>query len=1135
MPNAVADQLVRESLQQDNANAVTDQLIRESLQADNANAVCDGLYREAIVSLCLPPSQPSTFNYVKTFEQDNGTVNTLALDGGGTLWEESVGTQPQVLNPLATNILPNTFADSTTQSNEEWICFSDLQKGTDIPRHGSNLDRISQVGPGAGPAVVGAVGGTNVYNIVASPSGLTQPTAKSNPANPGHFDDINWANGPTGRSPGNVLTIFYTQISNAQDPDLQVGRAVYLNLTSAPFTGLTGTYIITAIGQAFPSGSAGAARWYFSVQVNTTGNTLVGGATPTGSYQVTLATLTTTAPAAINVNNTVTLAGVTAPAWDGAWTILATLNSGQYQITATSLTSNVATYNYTAIGGSPAIAAGNQITVSGCTNGPIVNGTSIFNVTNYDVASATGTQFTLLLNGANVTSAAENANAISSGTKFQFDPGLSNLGVGVNPIYGNSGGGTVTTSGNLGSGTRQAVTIFVTRNGYQTAPSPPVLFETTGSTNNLQVGQIALGPPNVIARIVAFTGANGGNFFWIPEPVTIQGAGQPVTYSATIITDNVTTSATFQFTDAVLLAATAIDIQGNDLFNQIELGASTWDIAYASRMFYGGENNKIQNLLNTTFDGGYLPNQNGVQAPLGWAVDPTNGIGGSVVASPIFGNSYYVQNTTGSTQSVLGLITQSAFQDVYKVPIILPSFTYSVRLRASCPSGLTTGSLVIDLYSPSLARTFGSYTLPISSMTTSLTLFSGELLSTAFTTSVQSDLQLRVWASGLANNADVLLDRFEVYPDNEPVLRTELQGSYIDNLEAFDGVTGPLGVGAQNNQPALGGFINYDILYILKSNSMVSTQDSPGNEPAQWTVREVSNKVGTAGIHAYDYGEEWAVTAHRSGLWIYNGSEPVKISQEIQPTWDAINWTYGYTIWVRNDTVNRRILVGVPMATPNKYLPNAPVNANPTTPNVILMLNYKELNTSSELAQRGPLKIAYSGKLISWDISRKWSIWQIPATYADFIKRPDTSAPLFFCQANSTITQQVAGLLNDNGAAIDALYTTYGFVKSEQEPQFGPLLGDHRKLATYMVMNAQGTGNMTVRVIPNQLASTSQWTVPGGVPLVTPENNNLENPLEISGDRLYVQFETSASTASFQISELKMTLQKEPNAPVTGL
>jgi hypothetical protein len=1134
MSNATLDQLVREGLVQDASHATNDQLVRESLVQDSSHVTCDGLYREALVSLCLPPDTPSTFNYVKTFSQDDGEVATFALDASGTLWEEDVEREPDTLTPVATNILPNTFAKSTTQQDEEWIAFSDLTKGTDIPRHGSNLDRISQVGPGSGPAVVGSESGTNIWDITAS-TGLTQPSAKSNPVDAGHFDDINWADGPTGRSSGNVLTIFYTQISNAQDPDLQVGRAVYLDLTSAPFTALTGTYIITAIGEAFPSGSAGAARWYFSVQVGTTGNELVGGATPTGTYQVTLATLTTTTPAAINVNDGVTIASASPSTWDGAWTILATLNSGQYQITSTSLTSNIATYNYTPIGSSPNIAGGDQITVTGCTNGPIVNGTSLFNVTTYAVATATSSQFTLLLNGANVTTAAETANAITSGTKFQFDPGLSNLGAGVDAILGDGGGGTVTTSGSLGSGVRQAVTIFVTRNGYQTAPSPPVIFETTGSTNNLQVGGIALGPPNVIARIIAFTGANGGNFFWIPEPVTIQGAGQPVTYTATIVNDNVTTSSTFQFTDAVLLAASAIDIQGNDLFNQIELGSSAWTVAYASRMFYGLENNKIQNLLNTTFDGGYLPNQNGVQAPLGWNVDPVNGIGGSAITSPIFGNSYYVQNSTGSTAAVLGLISQSAFQDFYKVPIILPSFTYSVRVRASCPSGLTTGSLVIDLFSPSLARTFGSFTLAISDMTTAVSLFTGSLLATAFTTSVQNDLQLRVWASGLANTADFLLDRFEVYPDKQPILTTELQGSYPDNLEAFDGVTGPLGVGTQNNQPALGAFVNYDILYILKTNSMLSTQDSPGDEPDAWTLREVSNKVGTVGIHSYDYGEEWAVTAHRSGLYIFNGSEPIKISQEIQPTWDAVNWKYGYTIWVRNDTVNRKIFVGVPMATPNQWLPNASVNSNPTTPNVILMLNYKELNTSGELASRGPVKISFSGKLISWDMSRKWSIWQIPSTYADFILRPDGSSPLFFCQANSTISQQIDGLTTDNGQTIDWNYTTYGFVKSEQEPQFGPLLGDHRKLVNYLTMNLQGTGNIGVSILPNVLNPTFPWDVVGGIDLTENEQYNIERMVNVAGDRMYMQFESTESGSSFQLSEVKLTMQKDPNSPVRGV
>jgi len=1084
----------------------------------------------------------SNFNYVKSFIQDNGQVNTLALDAAGVLWEEDVTSNPGSFNLYDPLILPGSFARSVTAEDEEWMVFSNLIAGTDIPRHGSNLDRTSQVGPGAGPQVTGQSGGTNVYAIVASPNGLTQAPAASDPSDPGHLFAANWSTGPFSTAPGNVLTVFYKDavVHPTADPLLVPGGGVYVSI-SAPgsLTGLTGTYMITGVGQGVPPGGSHAC-WYFTVQTIATGSVFVPGTDGvTGTYELTLATLTTTAPAAIQAGDTATLAGVTAPAWDGAYTITATINGGQYQITATSLTGNVATYNYTPIGASPNIQANEQITVSGCTNGPVVGGTSIFNVTNATVGSATASQFTVNLNGANVSTAAENGGALVNGTIFQFDPGLSFAGTSTNPIYGNSGGGTVTVSGPLGSGVRQAVTIFVTRNGYLTAPSPPVLFETTGADSVIQASNILQGPPNVIARIVAFTGANGGNFFYIPVPVTVQSLGQPITYTATQINDNTSTTATFRFTDAVLLAATAIDIEGNNLFNQVELGSSTWDIAYADRMFYGGENNKIQNLDNPTFDGGTLP---GLTTPPGWTADPTNGGGGSIVNSPIFGFSYRISNQTGSTQGTYGLITQSAYQDAYKVPIILPNTAYSIRVRAEASAAIASGNLVIDLFSPSTGIQYGNFTLPLASLTTSMGLYAGTLMTQQFQTSVPTDLQLRVYVTNIPNGATLLVDRLEPFPTNQPVLGTELQGSYVGNLEAFDGVTGPLGVGSQNNQPALGAFINYDILYILKSGSLLSTSDSPGNEPSAWTVREVDSKVGVCGVNAYDWGEEWAVWANVAGLWAFNGGKPVKISQENQPLWNAIAWLYGDTIWVRNDIVNRRILVGVPMATPNQWLPNAPTNANPTSPNVILMMNYKELNSFNDLVERAGVKVNYSGKLIAWDMSRKWAPWQIACPYADFITRQDSTAPLFFCNgtANSEISQQVSGQLNDNGVVIDSLYTTYGFVKDSDRAQFGPLLSAHRNLYKYLDMNLSGTGPCTVRALPNVLNPTYPYSIPA-ITLTDPAQNNVERPLNQTGNRMFFQLESNTlnvtfpAGSGFQLSSLLVTCVKDPHAPVRGL
>ena len=138
---------------------------------------------------------PSNFNFIKTFVEDNGQVNTLALDDSGVLWEEDVTSNPGVLNAYDSSILPGSFARSVTAEDEEWMVFSNLVAGTDIPRHASNLDRISQVGPGAGPSVAGQSGGTNVYDILASPDGLTQQAAFSNPANPGHFQAVSWSAG----------------------------------------------------------------------------------------------------------------------------------------------------------------------------------------------------------------------------------------------------------------------------------------------------------------------------------------------------------------------------------------------------------------------------------------------------------------------------------------------------------------------------------------------------------------------------------------------------------------------------------------------------------------------------------------------------------------------------------------------------------------------------------------------------------------------------------------------------------------------------------------------------------------------------------------------------------------------------
>ena len=128
------------------------------------------------------------------------------------------------------------------------------------------------------------------------------------------------------------------------------------------------------------------------------------------------------------------------------------------------------------------------------------------------------------------------------------------------------------------------------------------------------------------------------------------------------------------------------------------------------------------------------------------------------------------------------------------------------------------------------------------------------------------------------------------------------------------------------------------------------------NEPALWQVEEVSNQSGHAfgarrGNRRRMGGDRRALRA----LSISTAASRVKLSQEIQPTWDAINWQYGQNLWVQVDTQHKRILVGVPMG-------------SATQPNQILMLDYTEGFGDPLVAM-----------LSSPERSRKWAPWMIAA------------------------------------------------------------------------------------------------------------------------------------------------------------
>jgi hypothetical protein len=1007
------------------------------------------------------------------------------------------------------------------------------------------------------------------YPIVASPNGITQfPFWNSAQGYQSQLDDILWSAGPGSTNSGNVVTVYYLNaFTNPNAVDANLARAVqqqkfpvyvYVSGTNLPVA--NGTQLVTGIGIGTPPGG-GDERYFFTFNVPSSSyNNLGGGANAQpGSYQLTVATITASLPLpGVEVGDDVTITGAGVSAWDETWPIVNALNSGSYAISQTEMTAGVATYNWALSGAtSSPPAPGQLVTVTGT-----LNGNGVFNVTDAVIATATGSSsgtFTIAGFGAqSYGTQAEVGQATTSGTTFQIDPGPLTLGNSADdPIYGNSGGGFITLVGSssvvVGTGTRKGTVFFISRNGYWSVPAPWVQFNTDENTNYILVSNIPIGPPNVIARAIAFTeaggeGQPGASWYFIDVPESFVYNGVTYLSSSTVINDNVTTTAKFTFPDSVLLNAEEIDIQGNNLFSLEEIGDAAWCAQYAGRSIYGRVRTKVQNFLNLSFDGGYNPNPGGNLLPLGWGVDPQYNPADSaltLMASPVFGDALYIQNQVGGTPAILGMITQTAYQDQNNVAILQNSTAYSVRVSCRTPSSATVGSLVIDLTSFNAAsgygQTYGSFTLALSAMTSNFITYSGTLL-TLTTLTIPEGLVLRVWASGFAHFADVEIDRIEIYPTIEPTDLTQLTLSYKDDLESFDRATGFIDTTTQNAQPANGGFEMNGLFYVVKESSLGYIADTPNQEPQNWNpFKEVSNVAGACGINAYDVGKKWAVMACQNGLFLFNGGEPIPIHLEIPDWWEAIAWEYGSTICVRNDTALNRMFIAVPMATPNQWCPNFPVNSSPTEPNVVFFLNYDGIGSIEQLMSAESMHVTIMGQLAVHDLRRKWSMWSIPTPYMAICKRNELFSEMLFCNGvqSSKIYHLGSYTLGaDDGVPFPSSYCTYGFVDQKKAKE-NPVFGMHNKRYVYYDFLLSGSGDinagtLSIEFFQNVLEAPYPFAVPGGITLSDPAANDVEGPLDEFGQRMFVEVATYGVGCYFNLSRMTLVAQADAWAPLRG-
>jgi hypothetical protein len=286
--------------------------------------------------------------------------------------------------------------------------------------------------------------------------------------------------------------------------------------------------------------------------------------------------------------------------------------------------------------------------------------------------------------------------------------------------------------------------------------------------------------------------------------------------------------------------------------------------------------------------------------------------------------------------------------------------------------------------------------------------------------------------------------------------------------------------------------------------------------------------------------------ACRSGVFGFIGGQPRQLTEEIYNFWNCINWDAGNTIVLRNDVTNRMMYIAIPLPTGTsptgvptttvQWLPDAPYNPAPTTPNVMLVLNYQGLSSFNEMVDSGAaLKTTMFGTLASLDMRRKWTVWNIPTPYMSLIYQPNGIDQLLaICNgiASSKVYELNPLQYSDDSVAIHSLYTTYSFVNAVKAASL-PLFGLHTKRYTLFQVAAEGAGELDVTFYPNSLECRYPYSIPVGIQLESPVNDDFYRNLNVKGNRVFVEFSTNAVGSWMDISKVIMTGMKDAWSPIS--
>lgn len=733
---------------------------------------------------------PAEMVWRKEFTCKDGSVQVLALDVNGILYKIT----PTGLYFQIDSVTPGCRVSSVTAYGKEWMAFYLNGQGCDAPRQwdGKNLYRVSQGGPGAPPTVSNlSLGASNIASGSRTANEVTIVTS----------------------TPHNLLKGYLATIG-AVDPLIQNISSIVINNATLP--GLAVATVPAPHG--FVPGDQVAIN---GVQPITVGGSITAWTRTDGLVQATTAT-------AHNL-----LVGSTP---------LVELNTAGFGPVVVLNVLSPTVFTFANSGGNGTGTAGSVQLPWGLPDGTLVTVTAVPTSTtfqfaiNYNTGTWTTGNISFDWNGQFF------ADSIISPTSFSYRQ--------VGPDATIASGGTVTPTGQIPAGDHLVCQHFIDKTGFLTAPSPPVRFTASGG-QYVKVDDLAIGPPETQGRALSFTGANGSKFFILIIPAQVNGLQVS---TSTVINDNTTTSAVLDFSDLSLLAATGIDVPGNNLLQQTTLNLPHGVVWYEDRLFWIGEKNVVvgsgnQGFLNMGMDGGTL---SGSTSPLGW----------STTGSPAITQVGIMPALVGT-----GKIAQPAAATAQGNVILQPLLNYSLRVW------LNAGSIAAAISS---ASTGFNATLTLSG-----TGYVTANFSQAMPATIPSDMVFSVTLTG-ATIRDLQL----IYADN-PNRNPIARASYVQNPEAYDALTGNIGPNDDNTElRAL--FVLQESLHFITERRLYSVQQIGNSEPSSWFPTQVSDKCGAFDANAVVTGKGWAAWGGKDGAFWYGGGIPEKTSAIIAPTWRNI-------------------------------------------------------------------------------------------------------------------------------------------------------------------------------------------------------------------------------------------------------